>query len=310
MEGQLTANRTKFSAWLLLCFAALSSTTQAKDAGPGRDVRQVRGAAQTLIPGATIANVVVDHSTGRALVQWTRTNGTRGIDGFAYVYDRWWDLLHFRNDGAGWCGNAAPPFATGIYGKKQPVAIGDLITAGVPRALAAEAVTEFDGFNAASAQFAQALLPPSLVSCSNGQPGTMSGSNQPQLHAAPWQADGYAIQIRMPAQMPVLSAAKLTGRRPNGAENWTYYPGGNAYVYFDVITDGETPVDLPSGTSVDIWFPFALDTNKTYSLTLAKAAESVGPINGKLQNNILHFDLPAFTIPAHATLIGEVDGTM
>lgn len=280
---------------------------QAKDSGPGRDVRQVRGAAQTLIPNANIANVVVDHSTGRALVQWSRADGTRGIDGFAYVYDRWWNLLHLHTAGRRWCGSGSPPFSNGILSLNQPIGIGDLIDAGVPRTLAAEAVVDFDGFNNRSVQFAQGIRNLSFPECANAAPETTPG---PALRPSPADSDGYAVSILMPPGSQALAPAKIIARRPNSVENWTYYPGGNAYVYFNLVTDAGTPVDVPAGTTVDIWCPFVLDTNKTYSLTLAKAAESVGPINGKLRGNILHFELPAFTIPAHTTLAGEVDGTL
>ena len=308
MGRQVTVKFATLAAWSLVFFASIAFTAQAKDSGPGRDVRQVRGAAQTLIPSATIENVVVDHSLGRALVQWSRSNGARGIDGFAYIYDRWWDLLDLRADGTGtgWCGGASAPFEPGIYRKKQPFGIEDLIAAGVPRSLVAEAVNDFDGFNSTTAQFAQALTPPSLLSCSIVQPGIGTGILEPTLFSAPWQSDGYTLQIRTPALVP----AKLTARRPNNVENWTYYPGGNAYVYFTLITSSDAAIDVPLGTSVDIWFPFVLDTTKTYSLTLAKAVESVGPIDGKLRDNVVHFELPAFTVPAGATLIGEVDGTI
>jgi hypothetical protein len=57
-----------------------------------------------------------------------------------------------------------------------------------------------------------------------------------------------------------------------------------------------------------VWFPFVLDAQKTYSLTIAHVAPIIGPINGTLANNTLQFTLPAFAIEPGVEIMGEIDG--
>jgi hypothetical protein len=102
--------------------------------------------------------------------------------------------------------------------------------------------------------------------------------------------------------------ASFESRMPTEAESWANPPSGNAYFFFSGTVLSQRPVHVQAGTILDVWFPFVLDSSLRYSLTIAAPnAMSLGPVEGTLKDNTLHFVLPAFTAPPGAELMGEID---
>src|SRR5262249_23101541 len=99
----------------------------------------------------------------------------------------------------------------------------------------------------------------------------------------------------------------VSGRAPTEAESWMTR-GGNSYFFFSGTVQSTARVQVQGGTKIDFCFPFVLDTSLYYGLTLAHADKPIGPIDGTLKDNVVHFVLPAFTLPPGATIMGEVEG--
>jgi hypothetical protein len=81
-------------------------------------------------------------------------------------------------------------------------------------------------------------------------------------------------------------------------------------VYYAVTlsTRSSSPVKINAGSTLRVWFPFVLDTEKRYRLLLQGANPSFEAVVGSLKNNTLTFTFPAFLIPAGSTLHGEITG--
>jgi hypothetical protein len=125
-----------------------------------------------------------------------------------------------------------------------------------------------------------------------------------------WTTDGgYRVGLHF-AQSDSSNDAAITDFRtriPTQAESWIT-PGGNSYFFFSGTVKSEQPVHVHAGTTLDVWFPFVLDDALRYSITLAAPhLMSIGPIDGTLKDNTLHFTLPAFTAPPGADLMGEIE---
>jgi hypothetical protein len=99
----------------------------------------------------------------------------------------------------------------------------------------------------------------------------------------------------------------VSGRPPTEAESWITR-GGNSYFFFSGTMDTTAPIHVQPGTTIDVWFPFVLDTSLYYAITIGHADKPIGPIDGTLKDNVLHFVLPAFTLPPGATLMAEIEG--
>jgi len=122
--------------------------------------------------------------------------------------------------------------------------------------------------------------------CISAWDGTISFGKQYPLRAA---NDGYVVGLQFGANDAPSDAAieSFMTRAPTLAESWVT-PGGNGYFFF-------------SGT--------VLDTSLRYSLTIGGAGfMSIGPIDGTLADNRLHFVLPAFVATPGVDLMGEIDG--
>jgi hypothetical protein len=126
-----------------------------------------------------------------------------------------------------------------------------------------------------------------------------------------WDNDGgYRVTLFFAPHDPsqVVKVANFVGRIPTEAESWANPPSGNAYFFFSGTVQSSQPVHVQAGTTLDVWFPFVLDTSLKYSLTIvAPDKMSLGPVEGTLKDNMLHFVLPAFTAPPGAELMGEID---
>lgn len=126
----------------------------------------------------------------------------------------------------------------------------------------------------------------------------------------PGSPDGFDVRFGFAHADANVDAALVERivRRPTEAESWLAYPGGNSYLFFSAVSHATAPVHVDAGTTLDVWFPFVLDPTYRYSLTIAHADPVIGPINGTLHDNVLHFVLPAFSIAPKAQIMGEIEG--
>ncbi len=121
--------------------------------------------------------------------------------------------------------------------------------------------------------------------------------------------NGYQMAITF-SQNDAGAAARIapiSGRPPTEAESWMTR-GGNSYFFFSGPVETTAPIHVQAGTTVDVWFPFVLDTSLHYAITIAHADKPIGPIDGTIKDNVVHFVLPAFTLPPGATLMAEIEG--
>jgi hypothetical protein len=122
--------------------------------------------------------------------------------------------------------------------------------------------------------------------------------------------DEYRVTLRFATSDagPNATIESFATRAPTQAESWANEPSGNAYFFFSGTVQSTQPVHVQAGTTIDVWFPFVLDGSLHYSLTIAAPnTMSLGPVEGTLNDNTLHFVLPAFTAPPGAELMGEID---
>jgi len=119
-------------------------------------------------------------------------------------------------------------------------------------------------------------------------------------------SDGYVGFIRVPGVAPPkFVASGWFDRAPTDGEMTG--PGANGIYYLSrQFAPGESAT-YPAHATLDVWCPFLLDPELRYSLTIAGGTPFVGPLDGTLRDNILHFDLPAFTAPAGVELQAEID---
>ena len=78
--------------------------------------------------------------------------------------------------------------------------------------------------------------------------------------------------------------------------------------FFDFDISGSQPVTFDAGTTVDIWFPFVLDDTLRYDVSLFTGDKAYGPYHGTLFDNVLHFELPAFTVVPGKGFQAEISG--
>jgi len=143
--------------------------------------------------------------------------------------------------------------------------------------------------------------------CISAWDGTISFGKQYPLRAA---NDGYVVGLQFGANDAPSDAAieSFMTRAPTLAESWVT-PGGNGYFFFSGTVQSTRPVRVRAGTAIEIQFPFVLDASLRYSLTIGGAGfRSIGPIDGTLADNRLHFVLPAFVATPGVDLMGEIDG--
>ncbi len=115
------------------------------------------------------------------------------------------------------------------------------------------------------------------------------------------------VGVRFSPSVPPFT---IEARLPTEAESWrnqVLHGGGNAYAFFTLRFSNEQPVAFPGG-SVEVWLPYYPPQDVKYELTLAHAAQPLEPVYGTLDGSVTTFRMPGFTLPAHAKLIGELDG--
>jgi len=93
------------------------------------------------------------------------------------------------------------------------------------------------------------------------------------------------------------------GRAPTDAE--MSGPGANSIFYL-YANSGADPLSAPQ-SHLEVWCPFVLDPKVHYFIEFAGPDKSLGTIPATLKDNVLTFDIPAFTAPANADIRGEID---
>jgi len=254
-----------------------------------------------------VESAVVDRE--EALVQWRDTNaGYTAIVAMRYRYGRWWLepgalFLVGHADLPGPCPPASAPTPQFLSNKGVPPALAAL--AGHYMPAVQEAIVLVRQFKDQNPNF----------HC--GESSTSDPAYSP--FELPFQSTyrreisggEYGVRVRV-AKNDGPWGSKIThiqSRAPTEAESWANPPSGNSYFFFSGTVQSPQPVHVQPGTTIDVWFPFVLDTSLSYSLTIAAPnAMSLGPVEGTLKDNTLHFVLPAFTAPPGAELMGEIEG--
>lgn len=133
---------------------------------------------------------------------------------------------------------------------------------------------------------------------------------------APQENDGYLVAIHFSATEigGDVKVTRLYARAPTHAEflpnppppkNW----GGPTDVgFFDVEIGGTKSVTFSAGTAIDVWVPFVLDDTLRYDLSFFSDDKPYGPYRGTIFDNVLHFELPAFTLTPGKQLAAEISG--
>ena len=252
-------------------------------------------------------SIIVDE--GHALVQWRDPSAEqRTISLLDYKYGRWWltdDIFSSGEEAdlqAGCPPSEAPTPQFLMTAGVDPAlaALANAHTPLVQEAVRAVQAYEHDhlGGHYGCSTIGDRYYSPSVLPFQSTNPQTIVGA-------------GYRVRVKLAQNNGDEKAgiADPQSRAPTEAESWANPPSGNAYYFFSGTVRATQPVHVQAGTIIDVWFPFVLDTSLSYSLTIAAPnAMSLGPVEGTLKDNTLHFVLPAFTAPPGAELMGEIEG--
>lgn len=321
----------RFAA-VLLSVLLLPALVRADDFGPRGDVNQVRSDARRLLahrvrlsgvdPAAVkITDVVVVKD--QALLSWD-SGKQHGVMGLVRYIDRWWDALDktaYSPHDQCWANTIAFPL-TGHDMFTSPPEAGILTGDGLSPALVAAAAQHNSDVRAAAPPMAPQKGGNHLVKavCEDDiyeiKPDLRVKTAGGTLHPERAAMNGYDLSFAF-ARNDATSGVKFTqiyGRAPTPGEMLPNPPppkewGGSTDVFlFDLMLDGSKPVTFAPGTKVDVWFPFVLDDSLKYRISYY-AAKKVSPaIDGAIYDNVLHFELPAFTMAPGDTLMADVEG--
>jgi len=303
--------RTLIAAWLVATsFSLAPRVTYAQDVGPGREVRAIRHDLPILLAeqfsGQDLAMKTIIASGSEALVE-ARITGATWVFSLSKRLNTWWLANQIGIDTSGaastcWGARAAdidgitPEFLKAV-GISQSLV--DLAEQSFP--LAIEAAKRVAAHTPPPSGFVKAGI---SVDCARGF-NILFFQHHPTIPVITEQQ--YVVALSNDSG-PSASLNNVTGRAPTEGESWVT-PNNNGYFFFSGTLDSPTTVHVDAGTKLSVWFPFVLDTTKTYSLTIAHVTPVIGPINGTLlRDNTLHFVLPAFTIEPGADIMGEIDG--
>jgi hypothetical protein len=268
---------------------------RADDFGPHRAVNAVRSDVRRLLAyrvraegvnpkDVAITDVIV--SGNQALTSWD-SGKSHGVMGLLYHEDRWWDAYDAVR-----------------------VAAHALSQAGFSDEFIAQA-------GAHNADVRNTSPADTLIR--SGADCTACWKLNPQgasLEVPQAAAAGYQLAIRFARNdaAPALPITQIYVRAPTHAE-FLPFPtppkdaGGPTDVgYFDVDLGGSKPVTFTQGTTVDMWFPFVLDDSLRYDISLYTNHKSSGPYRARIFDNVLHFELPAFTIVPGSPMQAEISG--
>ncbi|HEY8313537.1 MAG TPA: hypothetical protein VIG51_05130 [Candidatus Baltobacteraceae bacterium] len=301
---------------LLLCSAA-----RADDFGPQQDVATIRGDVPSLLARlfyernlepsqVVVSDIVVDGDA--ALANW-QIGSHQGLIGLRRVGGTWRDVLEGYADASEaapdheswWFEGAAPwfalPYDESYYGPTS----GRLLAIGLPKRLVREVVRH----NA-------------VVAASNGAQRSHDGNQSPRPDAAivpsvdrgfmylppnvtqngsshggnRVETGGYEIVLVLaPNDAPPGASVTISGHEP------VLRGHGLFSVQFAFAHSGT--VDFASVSRINVWFPYVLDSRKSYTLSMKWP---LGTSEGDLHDNILTFELPPFAARAGETFAGEI----
>jgi hypothetical protein len=296
----------RWLAGALLLAALGTGAARADDVGPTRGIREVRGALPVMLarrlhatgnttPVRTV-DVVVDKD--RALASWTAGDAS-GLVYLEYRLARWWmkaEANTFDDDGD-WsfepagslplCRDlhASGPTSAELIGPDFAIArdLVDLARSHVTQIARADALASVPHASRAA----------SILTSSACTVSPVTGDDYQATIAEPPRATWKPLD-------PTFHGRAPTDGEMNGA-------GADAIFFFSRDIDGAKGFSFPAHTKLDIWCPFVLDPEVRYSLTLVGGDPIVGPIDGTMSDNTMHFDLPAFSAAPGAELRGEID---
>ena len=282
-------------ALVVLLAVGMSMPVRADDYGPHPDLRAIRHDLPILYEQGDgpidIQDVVV--AGNNALVQVQTKGGTR-VAILSRRYDRWWRegeiLIENRN---------------AIYGSLCALQLDEAFLNEIK---VAPALVRLAATHIPLVVPTPTPSPPSdfvKAGC-----GVESYENYQFFFSRPASVlnNGYLMNVAF-ANNDAYQKAMLDAslRPPTEAESWMAR-GGNSYFFFSSDVKSDAAIHIQPGTTIDVWFPFVLNPDKRYSLTIGHADAPIGPIDGTLKNNTLHFVLPAFALTPGAHLMGEIEG--
>jgi hypothetical protein len=285
---------------LFIVICAFTAAALADDFGPHRDIAQVRAEARRLLAQRTrnsgldpaviqISDAVVVND--QAVLSWS--NGKqRGLMGLVREMDRWWDAMDAVPAATCWSAATAYP----------------LDAAGLSKELLSVAVVHNIDVRVLDAPCKDSEHAASFDTKVKRGGGT--------VHVNRSQTAGYDITIAYAASNAASNTtfSQIYARAPTRGEmlqNPTppHGVGGpNAVLFFDLTLDSSAPIAFERGTKVDIWFPFVLDDALRYDMTFTSDGKVVGPVYATIFDNVLHYELPAFSVTPAKPVMAEIDG--
>lgn len=319
-------------ALLALLYAVLPLVVRADVAADAHRLLASRVRQSGVDPKSiSIRDVVIEG--GQALLSWDSAK-QHGVMGLVLSDNRWWDALDMVRGAADRCWITTRTYPLPVLTQQYPA---DYLPAGYEPAPYSTALAS-DGF---STQLVQSAGQRNAdVRDADAEQRKLNAGGH--LHAAGCDLDTYTVRsdarvrpnggVVHPPVRTFTSGFDFTmryGRNdapanarftliyvrpPTHAEFLPNPPppkdwGGSTDVgFFDFDISGSQPVTFDAGTTVDIWFPFVLDDTLRYDVSLFTGDKALGPYRGTLFDNVLHFELPAFTVVPGKGFQAEISG--
>jgi hypothetical protein len=301
------------SALLLL----LRSVAQADDFGPQREVTSIRADVPILLgrlfyernysPSQIVVSDIVVVGND-ALANW-HIGPHAGLIAMRRVSGSWWDVLEGYSDDteahpdheAWWFEGAAPWHALPYYESYFGPTSAKLLQIGLPKslvALSAEHNPQIAYANKAEADYIAkqrtrggSLTVPSVyreemyLPANVTQNGSSHGGNRVDT-------GGYEVVLVLAPNNSAGTAVSLHVARPQD----------RSVLALSFSFTAPYSTTFGQGSRVNVWFPYVLDTDKQYVLV----SNAFGTMHADLHDNILTFELPAFSARPGSTFTGEI----
>lgn len=131
---------------------------------------------------------------------------------------------------------------------------------------------------------------------------------------AAMQGYGFTMRYAPNDAAPGVTFTQVYGRAPTPGEFLANPPppkdwgGPDSIFLYDLTIGGSAAVHFAAGSTLDVWCPFVLDDGLQYHLSYFAMGKLSPRITATIFDNVLHFDLPAFTLAPGDQLMGEIDG--
>ena len=79
-------------------------------------------------------------------------------------------------------------------------------------------------------------------------------------------------------------------------------------VYGDLFPTPPPVLPFSGGPTLDVWFPYVLPEHERYVLSVSNVTPEIHDVAATLKDNVLHFELPSFSLSREAVAIGKIDG--